>query len=98
VLFDLATEVNRTRSPALARQLQGLAQLLGLLGREPQAFLQGGAPAGMTDADVAAQINARAQAKKDKNFAEADRIRADLLAKGIVLEDKPCGVTEWRRA
>ncbi len=98
VLFDLATEVNRTRSPALARQLKALANKLGLLGREPQAFLQGGAPDGLDDADVAAQIAARIQAKKDKNFAEADRIRADLLARGIVLEDKPGGVTEWRRA
>ncbi len=98
VLFDLATEVNRTHSPAAARQLKGLAGVLGLLEREPQAFLQGGAPDGMGDDDVAAQIAARVQAKKDKNFAEADRIRADLLAKGIVLEDKPGGVTEWRRA
>ena len=98
VLFDLATEVNRTHSPALARQLKGLAGVLGLLDREPQAFLQGGAPDGMSDDDVAAAIAARAQAKKDKNFAEADRIRADLLAKGVVLEDKPGGVTEWRRA
>jgi cysteinyl-tRNA synthetase len=98
VLFDLASEVNRTHSPNLARQLKGLAGVLGLLEREPQAFLQGGAPTGMTDDDVAAQIAARAQAKKDKQFAEADRIRADLLAKGIVLEDKPGGMTEWRRA
>ncbi len=98
VLFDLATEVNRTRSPAMARQLKALANKLGLLGREPQIFLQGGAADGLTDTDVAAEIAARIQAKKDKNFAEADRIRAELLAKGIVLEDKPGGVTEWRRA
>lgn len=98
VLFELATEVNRTHAPVLARQLKGLAGVLGLLERAPQAFLQGGAPAGMTDDDVAAQIAARVQAKHDKHFAEADRIRADLLAKGIVLEDKPGGVTEWRRA
>jgi cysteinyl-tRNA synthetase len=98
VLFDLAGEVNRSRSSAAARQLKALANRLGLLERAPQAFLQGGVPEGMTDADVAEQIAARAQAKKDRNFADADRIRADLLAKGIVLEDKPGGLTEWRRA
>jgi len=43
-------------------------------------------------------IAARAQAKQEKNFSESDRIRADLLSKGIVLEDKPGGLTEWRRA
>ena len=45
-----------------------------------------------------AQIAARAQAKKNKNFAEADRIRNALLEQGIILEDKPGGLTEWRRA
>ena len=99
VLFDLVTEVNRQRSPVLARQLRGLAGVLGLLNREPQAFLQGGvASDGLSDAEVAHQIAARAQAKKDKNFAEADRIRGALLERGIVLEDKPGGLTEWRRA
>ncbi|MFZ9239295.1 MAG: CysS/YqeB C-terminal domain-containing protein, partial [Burkholderiaceae bacterium] len=76
----------------------GLAGVLGLLEREPQAFLQAGAPSGMSDAEVASAIAARAAAKQTKNFAEADRIRTELLGKGIVLEDKPGGVTEWRRA
>ena len=99
VLFDLVTEVNRHHSPAMARQLRGLGAVLGLLVREPQAFLQGVAAAGgLGDDEVAAQIASRAQAKKDKNFAEADRIRGALLEQGIVLEDKPGGVTEWRRA
>jgi hypothetical protein len=53
---------------------------------------------GLTDDEVAAQITARAEAKKNKNFAESDKIRTDLLAQGIVLEDKPGGITEWRRA
>jgi cysteinyl-tRNA synthetase len=46
---------------------------------------------------VKARIEARADAKRSKNFAEADRIRTELLAEGIVLEDKPGGVTEWRK-
>ncbi|MEK0435507.1 MAG: hypothetical protein RL369_1556, partial [Pseudomonadota bacterium] len=98
VLFDLASEVNRTGSAVAARQLKGLAGMLGLLERDPQSFLQGGAPSGMTDEEVAAAIAARSSAKQHKQFAEADRIRAALLDKGIVLEDKPGGVTEWRRA
>jgi len=98
VLFDLASEVNRSGSSMAARQLKGLAGMLGLLGREPQLFLQGGAPLGMTDEEVAAHIAARLAAKQNKNFAESDRIRAELLEKGIVLEDKPGGLTEWRRA
>jgi cysteinyl-tRNA synthetase len=53
---------------------------------------------GLADEEVAVQIAARAQAKKDKNFAEADRIRGALIEQGIVLEDKPGGITEWRRA
>lgn len=98
VLFELANEVNRSRSPALARQLKALGEVVGLLGREPQAFLRGGMQDDADARDIEARIAARAAAKKAKNFAEADRIRAGLLADGIVLEDKAGGVTEWRRA
>ncbi len=98
-LFELATEINRDHSAALARQLKKLAGVIGLLEREPQLFLQGGGSAdGLSDDEVASQIAARADAKKNKNFAESDKIRAELLAHGIVLEDKPGGITEWRRA
>jgi cysteinyl-tRNA synthetase len=101
VLFDLANEVNRTRSPELAAQLKKLGGVLGFLQRPPVQFFQG-APAGNDSADLAAyvadRIEARRAAKKQKNFAEADRIRTELLEKGIVLEDKPGGITEWRRS
>ncbi|HWT71251.1 MAG TPA: DALR domain-containing protein, partial [Oxalicibacterium sp.] len=100
VLFELANEVNKQKSPVLARQLAGLAGIVGLLQRPPQQFLHA-TPASKDDgleAFVAEQIAARAEAKKAKNFADADRIRAALLEKGIILEDKPGGLTEWRRA
>ena len=71
-----------------------------MLQRAPQEFLQAG-PAeqgALDEAGILAQIEARVAAKKAKDFAAADRIRAELLEKGIVLEDKPGGLTEWRRA
>ncbi|WP_019141227.1 cysteine--tRNA ligase [Noviherbaspirillum massiliense] len=102
VLFDLVNEVNKTKSKAAARQLKMLAGALGLLERNPQAFLHAGpASAGneaTNEAAILDRIAARTVAKKAKNFAEADRIRAELLAEGIILEDRPGGVTEWRRA
>ena len=100
VLFELANEVNKSKSAALARQLKSLAATIALLQRAPQEFLQAGPveQGGYSEESIAAQIEARTAAKRAKNFAEADRIRAELLANGIVLEDKPGGVTEWRRA
>jgi cysteinyl-tRNA synthetase len=101
VLFELASEVNRTRDAALARQLRALARIIGLLGREPRAFLQqaaGSASEGALDtAAIEAKIAARVAAKQAKDYAAADRIRAELLEAGVALEDKPGGLTEWRR-
>ena len=95
VLFDLAAEVNRTRSPALAGLLQALGGCLGLLQGDPQAFLRSGAT--LDEATIAQRIAERAAAKQAKNFAEADRIRQELLAQGIVLKDSPAGTT-WESA
>ncbi|MCK0511086.1 cysteine--tRNA ligase [Aromatoleum buckelii] len=100
VLFELANEANRSGSAAIAAQLKGLGGVLGLLAREPANFLQGrmaGEPDEGEGVAIESMIERRALAKKSKDYAEADRIRAQLLAAGIVLEDTPQG-TIWRRA
>lgn len=97
VLFDLANEVNKTSSMVFAGQLKALGGVLGLLQRDPLEFLQGGATDGIDEAHIQAKIAERIAAKLAKNYAESDRIRKELLAAGIVLEDSASGTT-WRRA
>jgi cysteinyl-tRNA synthetase len=113
VLFDLANEVNRTKDADSLRLLKGLAGILGLLQRNPDAFLQGSVTtqvvasvaeaSGSSSSQAESTINIdeliqlRNEAKKNKNYAEADRIRKALADNGIILEDTPQGTT-WRRA
>ena len=95
VLFELAGDVNKTRSPALSGLLKALGGTLGLLQGDPKAFLQAGA--GLDEAAIQGLIAERAAAKAGKNFAEADRIRKALLEQGVVLKDSAAGTT-WERA
>ena len=98
VLFDLARELNKSKDNAeqaasLSATLRHLAGLLGLLQDDADAFLQGD----NEDDSVEQQIQARIAAKKAKDWALADKIRDDLKAQGIILEDSPNGSTSWRR-
>lgn len=97
VLHQLTKALNKAEDPhkrsALAGELQISGGLLGLLQHKPNTWL--GRDQG--DSAIESLITARNQAKKEKNWAEADKIRQELSDKGIILEDKPGGVTEWRR-
>jgi cysteinyl-tRNA synthetase len=91
---DLNTPLALSRLSAIqgAGSLRASAQLLGLLGSTGSEWFQGEG-----DTHIDDLVAARTAAKKDRNFAEADRIRAELAGEGILLEDSPTG-TAWRRA
>ena len=95
ILFELAADVNRTRSTESATLLRGLAGTLGFLQQSPRAFLQAGVT--IDEAAIAARIEARAAAKRSRDFARADSIRVELAEHGIVLNDSAEGTTWARR-
>ena len=97
VLHELRRELNRSKSAETAGLLKVLGGTLGFFQEVPAAFVQGAANSGEAQMDVDALVFERNAAKQGKDFARADAIRKQLDAAGIVLEDKPGGVTEWRR-
>ncbi len=101
-LHEAAGRLNRAESSsacatAKAELLAG-GGLLGLLGQDPEAWLQRGATDGPSAEEIETAIGRRREARKAKDFAAADRIRDELSARGVILEDKPGGLTVWRRA
>ncbi len=105
VLFDVARELNRAKAEndppvvtTLAGVLRHLGGVLGVLQDAPEAFLKAGvtATAGLSDAEIDALIAQRLAARQTKNWVESDRLRDELKAQGVILEDGPQGTT-WRR-
>lgn len=106
VLFELASEANRSGSNQTSALLRGLGAILGLLGADPARYLQspsrylaeGSAQSQLDPAAIQTLIDQRAAAKQARDFALADQIRDQLRHSGIELEDKAGGLTQWRRA
>ena len=94
VLFELASEVNRSKEVGLATLLKSLGGVLGLLQQAPMDYLQSGAA--LDETAITDLIGQRQAAKAAKNFAQADQIRQELLAMGVVLKDSASGTT-WER-
>ena len=102
-LFELARAINRARdadpeaAAAMAARLRQLGGVLGFLQSDAETWLRGGKAAdGLDDDRIEALIARRLTARKEKNWAEADRIRDQLVEQGIVLEDAG-DTTSWRR-
>jgi cysteinyl-tRNA synthetase len=91
----------KRRAAEAAHAIRSMGKILGLFQQDPETYLKRGITTlrgGMSDQEVEALLEVRRSVRADKDFAESDRIRALLAAAGIVLEDKPGGVTEWRRS
>jgi len=93
---------DRTTAAALRADLARVAAVLGILAEEPARFLAAlragrTARTGLGEAEIAAAIAERNEARRRKDFRRADAIREDLRARGVLLEDTPSG-TVWKPA
>lgn len=97
-LRDIAAQLDgEVRCKAIAR-LKAAGVLIGFFRHDPKDWFQGGINAdGLGEAEIEALLEARAAARKAKDFATSDKIRDDLAAQGILIEDGPQGAT-WRRS
>jgi cysteinyl-tRNA synthetase len=103
-LHELATRLNKSPTPGMKAEAKGAllaaGDLLGLLQQDPEAWFRwtpAGGASGLSDAQIEGKIQERLEARKTKNWAASDRIRDELKAAGVVLEDGPKGTT-WKRA
>ena len=97
ILHEMRRELNRSKSPELAGLLKALGGTLGFFQDNPAEFARGAAAAGLGEEQINALIAERAAAKLAKDFARGDAIRKELNVAGVILEDKPGGVTLWRK-
>jgi cysteinyl-tRNA synthetase len=105
VMQNLTRELNSAkaagdgaRAGALAAELRGLGRTLGIVQLGADEWFRRGRAEGLTDEQIEAQLAARRAAREARNWAESDRIREALAAQGVILEDKPGGLSSWRRA
>ena len=100
-MFNLARELNKEddaeKRRALAAELRTAGDLMGLLQMDPEAWFSGEDEGGLSAERIEALIGERTAAKAARDFAVADRIRDELAAEGVIIEDGPDG-TKWRRA
>jgi cysteinyl-tRNA synthetase len=110
--INIAKGRDAARAAALGAELRALGHVLGIFSMPAENWFRlprpaaggpdvpsasGSAAANLSDADIESRIEARVTARRAKNFAESDRLRDELAAAGVILEDKPGGATAWRR-